>query len=96
MEKEALGASREYEQVHPMPSAIRTSMQANHSTLALLSSTAQPTGEGKEEKASAEQSMAENLKDSMELKGRFMIISFILHYFILYCYLLIEIYFEEC
>ena len=50
MEKEALGASREYEQVHPMPTTIRNSMQANHSTTALLSTTAQPVKEGEEQK----------------------------------------------
>ena len=70
MEKEALGASREYEQVHPMPTTIRNSMQANHSTTALLSTTAQPVKEGEEQKVSAEQPVTDSHTSSVELKGR--------------------------
>ena len=74
MEKEALGASREYEQVHPMPTTIRNSMQANHSTTALLSTTVQPMKEGEEQKVSAEKPVIDSSANSVELKGRFTVL----------------------
>lgn len=71
MEKEALGASREYEQVHPMPTLLRNSLQASHSTTALISTAPQSANEGEEQKGSTELPAKDEGSDPVELKGRF-------------------------